>query len=177
MIAFSLCAQFVRVLWGDNAYVRFGIITAGIALVLWGVVAFVQQALWRQLSEMDPSERDFLRTEDPEMDEFWADRPRVGEHKDWAWRVQRIGWGLMAFIYPPALSILIRTGRLSMDSDFTAYEIGAMCIGVVMFIAVGRWRLKRYHCRRCGETPVRLRGETPRFSCARCGIIWNLGNV
>ena len=177
IFAFCLVAQLVRVLWGDNAYVRFGVVVAGLGLVLWAVTRVLQHILWRDLSELHPSDRDFLRAEEPEIDAYWADRPRFGERNDWAWRVYRIGWGLMAVVYPPALTTLIRTGRLTPESAFTIVEIIAMVVGVATFIVVGRWRLNRYRCRRCGSTPTRLAGETPRFSCARCGIIWNLGNV
>jgi len=163
--------------FGDSVFFRVFIAITGVALVAWAVTLVLKHVLWQRLAAMHPSDRDVLRADEPSIDEFWADRPRTDERHDWSWRVYRIGWAVMAILYPPIATIWIRTGRLSFDSQITIVEIAAMIAGVAAYIFVSRWWLRHYRCRRCGSVTARLDGETPRFSCARCGIIWNLGNV
>jgi len=158
-------------------FLRVFIAFVGLGLVAGAVGLVLKHVLWRRMAELESEERDVLRTEEPELDEFWADRPRAGERPDWAWRVYRVGWAIMTLVYPPIATIWIRTGRLSAHSDVTIVEILAATAGVATYVFVSRWRIRHYRCPRCGGPTVRLEGETPRFSCAHCGIIWNLGNV
>ena len=137
----------------------------------------LKHILWQRLALMDPNDRAMLRSEEPGIDEFWADRPRTDERHDCTWRIYRIGFAIMSVLYPPMATIWIRTGRLSLESEITIVEILAVMAGVATYIVVSRWRLRHYRCRQCNSATVRLEGETPRFSCARCGIIWNLGHV
>jgi len=167
----------LREILSPDVYIRVLIAFVGLGIVAGAVTLLLKHLLWRRLAEMHPEDRDVLRSEESEIAEFWADRPRVGERHDWTWRIYRAGWAIMSILYPPIATIWIRTGTLSMQSEVTVVEILAMIGGGVSYVVLSRWRLKHYRCKRCGSATVRLEGETPRFSCARCGVIWNLGNV
>lgn len=175
LFTFLIYLRIARLLWGEGVFWQLLVSLVGITLVLWAVVLLLQHIVRRQLDALDPRDVESLRAEDPGLAEFLADRPRMGERKDWAWRIYSVGWAVIALIYPPVATTLIRTGGFSLETAFTIYELLAMVAGVAAYFVIARWRLKRYRCRRCGSVPIRLEGETARFSCARCGIVWNLG--
>lgn len=160
---------------GEHARLQLLAALVGVYAALALGVATLQRIVEQRMRQADPELLAQLEALDPEIAAAMADRTRVNEQRDWPWVFTAGAWAVVAVAAPLTLLPWLRTGgELRTDTPIHATDILALAVTVIVYVIARRHALRHYHCRRCREPIPRLLGETPRYACARCGIVWRL---
>jgi hypothetical protein len=170
-----LAGRWLAELSGENARLHWLVALLGVYGAVSLAVATSQWLVERRLRRADPKRLAELEARNPDLASVVADRRRMNELRDWPWVVTAHAWGVVAVAAPLTLLPWLRTNsNLQADSPILATDILALAAAVISYFLVRRHALLHYRCRRCRETLPRLAGGSPRYACARCGIVWRL---
>ena len=170
-----IAGRWLALYGGENARLELLITLIGIYAALSLGTSTLQWLFDRRMRQADPELLAHLEALDPEVAAAIADRTRVNEQRDWSWLITAAAWAVVAVAAPLTLLPWLRAGgELTPDTPIHGADILAVVVAVVMYVVVRRHALRHYHCRRCRKPLPRLDGGTPRYACARCGIVWRL---
>jgi hypothetical protein len=160
---------------GEHARLQLLAALLGVYLALALGVSTLQRLFEQRVRRADPKLLAELEAQDPELAAAVADRTRINEQRDWPWVLTAGAWAIVAVAAPLTLLPWLRAGsELSTGTPIHGTDVLALAGAVTVYAWVRRYALRHYHCRRCQKPAPRLAGETPRYACARCGIVWRL---